>query len=576
MNSYLDVFEDDIWEEKPETFVNFVYKIVKHPPLSDLQIDIGERMSQVLRYETLVELYGEAEAQRLWDKTARDLCLIIGKGGSKNLITQLSFLYIIYTLLCMKSPQDYYEKPPDDNIDLVNMATSSRQASNGFFNKIVSMVKRVDWFAGKYHPRAIDISFDKHITLHSLHSQPEAAEALNIMAVVLDEVDSPEVDGQEMYQYLSGTVTSRYPELGKVAMLSFPRSKQGFIMNFYDKAVGKNKIVEQKSHTYKYDNSLPDGTPDNEFTITWEEETPISYRSDTVYCAKYPAYKVNPKTNLEQYKTALDDNPDDALMRFFAVPPESAEAAFFKNHKKLETIFSESNGWEYGDLNILPKEDTNYYIHVDLSQVKDRTVVALGHVDEWREIDQGLQSGEPKPFIKIDLFRVWEPTRADPVDHNEVMDFVMMLCKKFRVVKVTFDQWGSHDKIRYLNEVGVYAEKKSLGRSEYMEFSQVVSEMRLSGPYDERLLTELKNLVILRTGKVDHPDRHHNDISEAVCGVIRNCVELEDPGTKIKVVSLSTLKKEQRERELQNPPSAGTVKDIPQDIQKWLNSFKTI
>ena len=64
------------------------------------------------------------------------------------------------------------------------MATSARQATNGFFNKILATVKRVDWFAGKFHPRAIDISFDKHITLHSLHSQPEAAEALNIMAVV--------------------------------------------------------------------------------------------------------------------------------------------------------------------------------------------------------------------------------------------------------------------------------------------------------------------------------------------------------------------------------------------------------
>lgn len=574
MNEYLDALEDDIWEEKPLNFVDFVYHIVKHPPLSAIQIDIGERMSQVLRYDTLEDLYGKDEAKRLWDKTARDLCLIIGKGGSKNLVTQLSFLYIVYILLCMKSPQEYYEKPPDDNIDLVNMATSARQAQNGFFNKILATVKRVDWFAGKFHPRAIDISFNKHITLHSLHSQPEAAEALNIMAVVLDEVDSPEIDGNEMYQYLSGTVTSRYPVLGKVCMLSFPRSKDGFIMTYYDKMVGKNKVVKKFVHTYKYDNNLPDGIEDNEFTVEWEEETPISYMADNVYCAKYPAFRVNPKTELEQYKMAIMTDYDDSLMRFFAVPPDASENAFFKNHQKLEEIFAYPNGWD-NDLLIEPKPDTNYYIHVDLSQVKDRTVVGLGHVEEWSVVDQGVMNNDPKPHIVIDLFRVWEPTRSDPVDHNQVMDFVLLLCKKFRVLKVTFDQWGSLEKIRYLNECGIYAEKQSLGRGEYQEFAQVVSELRLKGPYDERLLTELKHLVILPTGKVDHPDRHHNDISEAVCGVIRNCVENENPSSEVKVVTLGSLKRQKDERELRALGGSRKV-DMPPDIRKWLDQFGTI
>ena len=575
MNEYLDALEDDIWEEKPYPFAEFCVEIIGNKSVAPLQVDIAERMSQILRKDTLEELWGPEEAERLWAKTAKDNCLIIGKGGSKNFITQLAFLYIVYTLLCMKDPQGYYGRDPDDNIDLVNMATSARQAANGFFNKMKSIVERVDWFAGKFHSRQQDIAFNKHITLHSLHSQPEAAEALNILAVVLDEVDSPEIDGSRMYDYLSGTVTSRYPTLGKVVMLSFPRSKDGFIMTFYDDAVRDNKIVTEVSHTYKLDNSLPDGIEENEFTVTWTEEEALGTIYDNVYCAKYPAYKVNPIADIEGYKMAFMRDIDDALMRFFAVPPDAQENAFFKNHQKLETIFAHANGWDRGDLIIEPQEDINYYIHVDLSQVRDRTVVALGHVEDWRTIDQGLDASEPKPYIKIDLFRVWNPTRADPVNHNEVMDFVLMLCKKFRVVKVTFDQWGSLEKIRYLNEVGIYAEKKSLGRAEYMEFAQVVSELRLEGPYDEDLLTELKNLVILNTGKVDHPDRHHNDISEAVCGVIRNCVENENPGTQIKVISLATLKQHQQERELQASRIDGTV-EMPADIKKWLSSFGTI
>lgn len=344
-------------------------------------------------------------------------------------------------------------------------------------------------------------------------------------------------------------------------------------MSFYDSVVGNQKIVETKTYTYKLDATLEDGIPENEFTVSWTEETPTGFKYDNVYCAKYPAYVVNPIAKMEGYKMAFMRDIDDALMRFFAVPPDAAENAFFKNHEKLEKIFSKDNGWNDGIVTV-PKEDTNYYIHIDLSQVKDRTVVALGHVEEWIQYD-GALTEDAKPHIVIDLFRVWEPTRANPVNHGEVMDFVVELCRRFKVFKVTFDQWGSFDKIRYLNELGVYAEKQSLARPEYQEFLMAVGEMRLEGPYDERLLTELKHLVILPTGKIDHPDRHHNDISEAVCGVIRNCVENETQNTTIKIVSLDRLRKEKTERELREGNNPAMV-DMPPDIRKWLQSMKAI
>lgn len=578
MHDYLDALEGDVWEEKPLSFKDFCSDIIGNNRVAPLQCDIGERMSQILRKDTLEDLYGPEEAERLWKKTAKDNCLIIGKGGSKNFITQLAFLYIIYILLCMKDPQGYYGRDPDDNIDLVNMATSARQASNGFFNKMVSIVKRVSWFAGKFHPRQQDISFDKHVTLHSLHSQPEAAEGLNILAVVLDEVDSPEIDGSNMYDYLSGTVTSRFPDLGKVVMLSFPRSKEGFIMNFYNNAVGDNKVVEKKSHTYKLDVNLPDGLEENEFTVEWTEEHVIAPKYDNVYCAKYPAYVVNPIAQLEGYKMAFLRDIDDALMRFFAVPADAADNAFFKNHDKLARIFAHENGYQESDSSVVchPQPDTNYYIHVDLSQVADRTVVALGHVDKWVTFDTGsLEDEEPQPHIIVDLFRVWEPSRADPVNHNEVMQFVRDLCKKFNVQRVTFDQWHSFEHVRKLTELGIQAEKKSLARAEYMEFAAAVADERLEGPNDERLLDELKHLVILPTGKIDHPNRHHNDISEAVCGVIRNCVEFESPDSELQLVTLDSLMKSQRERKLQTETHEAIV-DMPEDIKAFLRAMKAI
>lgn len=572
-NEFLDVLKGDIWEERPLSFVRFCEEIIGNKSVAPLQVDIGERMSQILRYETLVDLHGKDEADRLWAKTAKDNCLIIGKGGSKNFITQLAFLYIIYTLLCMKDPQGYYGRDPDDNIDLVNMATSARQASNGFFNKMVSIVKRVPWFQGKFHPRAIDISFDKHITLHSLHSRPEAAEALNILAVVLDEVDSPEVDGKEMYDYLSGTVTSRFPDLGKVVMLSFPRSKDGFIMNFYNDAVGDRKIVTEVTRTFKLDSSLPDGVAENEFDISWEEEVVTGTKYDNVYCAKYPAYKVNPIAQLDGYTMALYRDPDDALMRFFANPPAADENAFFRNHEKLHLAFSQQNGWQDDSIVCHPNPDANYYIHVDLSSVSDSTVVAMSHIEKWVQVDMGSMQSDPKPLFGVDLLRVWKPTRTNPVNHSEVVDFVMQLCKKFNVQLVTFDQWHSFDHIRHLNEVGIRAEKKSLALAEYIELRMAIMEERLLGPSDDDLLDELKKLIIIN-GKVDHKARHHNDMAEAICGSVRNCIENEIQDSAVQIITLKNIYQAENNAQLRKLEEPGRV--APSDIKEWINGFRSI
>lgn len=576
LNDFLEVLEDNIWEEKPLPLDKFITDILQHPPLSPIQFNIATAMSQVLKYETLVDLYGKDRADELWKFTKKDIALILGKGAGKNATTQIAFLYIVYQLLCLKSPQEYYGKPPDDNIDIVNMATSARQATNGFFNKMAAMVRRIPWFAGKYRERTNDLRFDKYVTIHSLHSEPEGAEALNILAACLDEVDSPEIDGAKMYEYLSATVSSRFATLGKIAMLSFPRSRNGFIMTFYNDSI-LGKIERRMSHTYKLDNNLPDGIEGNEFVVEWIEEEPTGYKFDNVYAAKYPSYLVNPTKTLEDYKMEVYRDPVNALMRFFAHPPDSDENAFFKNHQKLEAIFTEENGWRYDEIAVRAKPETNYYIHVDLSQVADRTVVALGHVDGWEQVDFGSGVTEAKPFIVIDLFRVWKPDRQNPVDHNQVMDFIFELTRKFPVAKVTFDQWQSFDKIQRLSEAGIVAEKKSLARPEYQEFAMTVSDLRLKGPKDKDLLEELKNLVIINN-KVDHPNKHHNDISEAICGVIRNCVENEVADSGVDIVTLSVLRQRQNEAEQNQEKKqlAQQKPELPPDIADWLQGLAAL
>lgn len=575
---FIDVLDpsSNVWEEVPVPLEEFIYskEYLNHPPLSEVQMDIAHSMSQILKKETLDELYDEKTSEHLWSITKKDLFLLLSKGSGKNTITQIAFLYIIYQLLCMRSPQEYYSKPLDDNIDIVNMATNARQAVNGFFNKFKAMVKSCQWFNGKWQERTNDLRFDKFVTLHSLHSRPESAEALNIIACCLDEIDSPDLDGEEMYNYLSGTVTSRYPKLGKVACLSFARSSEGFIMNHYNDSVAE-KIVHEKSHKYKLNNELPDGIEENEFVVRWTEDEVISYKYDNVLALKYPAYIVNPMMGIEDYKMACYQNLDDALMRFFAVAPNAENDAFFKNHAKLELALSNHNGWNKNteEFEIQNEYANQYFIHVDLAKKIDRAAVAMGHVSKYVQMNMGAETLSPSPVVKIDLLRYWTPSATQEVDFAEIRDFILELSKRFNVRKVTFDQWGAHQMVEHLVQAGVPAEKFSLAVPEYTELRLTISEQRLEAPEDDELLTEMKNLIVNKVGKVDHKPGFHNDLTEAICGATIHCVRSATGAGEIEVLTLADIKDRMDQSEYYQAALTQERMSMPNEMKNFIDQI---
>ena len=588
-SDFLEALSDDEFEEVPVDLQTFLYSkdYFGLPKLSAIQEEIVERGSQIYKKETLAKLHGHEKANWIMDnRTTMFLLLMLGKGSGKDFISRIICVYSVYKLLCLRDPAAYYGKPSGDQIDIVNMAINARQALNVFFNALVKDFKKIPWFEGKFKDRMNDITFQygsKNVVMHSLHSSYEAAEGLNILIAVLDEIDGFEVEGQSdaIYDALSGTVTSRFPDFGKVICLSFPRKKDGFMMRTYQDAVLR-KESHPFEHTYLLNEDLPPGTPNNEFTVHWLEDEILGYKYTNFFALKAPTFRVNPTRKIEDYKMAFykdyQKNTQDTLMRVCANLPDADEQAFFKNHEKLERLFSARNGWENGELRIAPDFGNEYYIHVDLSKVSDRCVVAMGHVDHWEQVSMGATYSTPQPYISVDLFRVWEPTRTDPVDHGQVRDFIIMLSKKFNVMKVTFDQWGSFDMIEYLNNVGITAEKNSLSREEYQEFAVVVGEERLIAPSDERLLRELKNLIIIN-GKVDHPKGkdQYNDISEACCGVINNCVENARESRDMEIVTLSTLNKGGLQPNVRHATVENRAKrEMPDDIRQILDGLGAI
>lgn len=534
----IDILDGEEFEEKPVDLQTFVTHpdYLGLPPLSELQYTLIEKSSQVYKESTLKKLFGEEEGSRTYNQTCTEVVAQLGKGSGKDYCSTIAVAYIVHLLLCLKNPATYYGKPPGDSIDIINIAINSQQAQNVFFKGFKTRIDRSPWFAGKYESKASEIKFDKSITVYSGHSEREAFEGYNVLVVVLDEISGFATEnttgheqaktGSAIYDMYRASVDSRFPDFGKVILLSFPRYKNDYIQQRYEDVVAEKEVVV-RTHKFKLNDDLPDGTVGNEFDIDWEEDHIISYKYPKMYALKRPTWEVNPTRSIDDFKTSFYKNSLDALGRFACMPPEMIDA-FFKSREKVEKAFNNTGLAvdKFGRLEewFQPDLEKKYFIHVDLAQKHDHCAVAMGHVEKWVNVRVTNEYSQPAPIISIDAIRYWTPTAEKSVDFTEVKDYILSLkTRGFNIGVCTFDRWNSHDMMQQLKTYGINTEILSVAKKHYDDMAMVILEERLNGPHIPLLIDELLQLKIMRD-KVDHPRKGSKDLADAVCGAVFNSI----------------------------------------------------
>jgi hypothetical protein len=534
----IDMLDGEEFDEKPVDLKTFVRspEYLGLPELSDYQYTLIEKSSQIYKESTLIKLFGEEEGRIRFKQTANEVVAQLGKGSGKDYCSTIAVSYIVYLLLCLKDPATYYGKPPGDSIDIINIAINSQQASNVFFKGFKTRIDKSPWFAGKYNDKASEVKFDKAITVHSGHSEREAWEGYNVIVVILDEISGFAIDnttgheqaktGAAIYDMYRASVDSRFPDFGKVILLSFPRYKNDYIQQRYNAVVADKETII-RDHNFKMDEDLPDGTQGNEFSIEWEEDHILSYKIPRVYALKRPTWEVNPVRKIDDFKVAFFTNPMDALSRFACMPPDAVDA-FFKSREKVEKAFNKAHFAvdNFGRLEdwFIPDPDKEYFIHVDLAQKHDHCAVAMGHVNKWVNIKVTDTYSQPAPIVEIDAVRFWTPTKDKSVDFTEVKDYILSLkTRGFKIRVCTFDRWNSHDMMQQLKQYGINTEILSVAKKHYDDMAMIVAEERLSGPHIQLLIDELLQLKIMRD-RVDHPRKGSKDLADAVCGAIYNAI----------------------------------------------------
>lgn len=587
-SEFLSVLDDTPFEEDPVDLDTFLHdpRYLDQPSLSQIQRDLVEAMSQIYKQEDLIRFMGEEAGRAHYKKyTKAEVLLQLGKGSGKDHTSTIGCAYLVYKLMCLKDPARYFGKPPGDAIDIINIAINAQQAKNVFFKNFKQKIQRSPWFAGKYDAKADLIEFDKMITVYSGHSERESHEGLNLILAILDEIsgfaqtnesgNENAKTGDAIYKAFRASVDSRFPDFGKVVLLSFPRYPGDFISKRYDEVVAE-KDVEIRSHTFTINEDLPPDAPDNQFTIEWKEDHIISYKYPGIYAIKRPTWEANPTRKIDDFKIAFLTDYADAMQRFACMPSFHSDA-FFKDKAILERAMITRNpidshkriepAWE-------PSEDVHYFLHADLAQKHDKCAIAIAHVDKWVQVRTFNDYTQIHPFVVVDAVVWWEPRKEGPVNLADVKDWIVNFRRQgFRIGMVTFDRWQSFDIQQELKSVGINADTLSVGKKHYEDLAMLYYEQRVVMPHIDLLLEEMSELRIVNDRKVDHPRKGSKDLSDAVTGAVYNAIALtpRNLNQEVQIHDWKSVTKEQ-ERKMDEsvikPPPPMTA-----EVEDYLDAF---
>jgi len=174
--------------------------------------------------------------------------LMAGQGSGKDTCSILIGLRIVYLLQCLRSPQEYFKMDKNSFIDSINVAQNADIAKNIYFSTLSNILRSAPLF-NVDGPEKIPVritqqtvTFPKNVRLISGNSENESWQGYTPILIILDEIDafkseqelqrshSLRSEGAEgVYNTAKSLVQSRFPGLGKIICLSWPRFRGSFI-----------------------------------------------------------------------------------------------------------------------------------------------------------------------------------------------------------------------------------------------------------------------------------------------------------------------------------------------------------
>jgi hypothetical protein len=454
-----------------------------------------------------------------------------GKGSGKDRTVAKMQAYLIYKLMCLRNPQGFLRRiyncsiADGDAIDIVNVSINARQAENVYFRKFKSIIKMVkdadglNWFEKRgvvleegVHLQTTEAFFPNDIFVHSLNSETNTGEGLNILFAAIDEFGGWKgiENANNLLDNIISSAKSRFKTLAKVCILSY---------NYYPN--------DPMDMLYK--------------TNTKDDDVEI-------YKSKKKSWEVNPFLSKSDFKREYSRNPEKAKMQY-ECESDQKQGGYISKKYMIEKMYE--SGLENpfldditscSDLDLLSikfkksfiPSDGYYIMHIDLATGKKRVRgidcagVTLSHMEAMSpKLDNTLKKDLMKNGVVFDTFEseytsmrkgvvidmhLQVYSDGHEIEFNNFRMFIMRLRELgFNIYMVTYDGWESRDSIQILNREGIESMKHSVDTSNesYDLMKSLIYQQLIKTYYSPIIDRELKELIINDKGKVDHPERSY-------------------------------------------------------------------
>jgi hypothetical protein len=521
-HSHEKSFDDEIWLEKPVCVEEFCEKYIGEK-LFPVQAGFAEEMT--------------GTDPMVWSNKYEGGVAYWGKGSGKDRTIAKIQLYVKYKLLCMKNPQRTLREVygcsigDEDAIDCGNMSINARQALSVYFKKFKSMLLMVNnpntgmnWFAEKgvdlregYDIQAVQVIFPHNITAHSLNSETNTGEGLNLFFVTIDEFGTfPAEKGFELLDAVQDTATSRFQDFSKVCVISYKYHHNDPMDILYNKEKNNPKMYTSRASTWE----VNIGRSKKDFASRYfrnPEKAEMTYEC---------------KGGVEQGGYVTKKYMISRIYDYGLENPIKGDLVSIDSSHLNSLIFKE---WFKGKPGVI------YAVHVDLAKGKvddrgDAAGLSLVHPEKIiPKIDSDLKKSlasegiviydigleTAKKGMVVDLSFQLVARKVLEVEFAEIRKFIMMLRSKYKfdIRYVTYDGYQSTESIQILNNNGINADVLSVDKDNksYDLWKELMYQQIFKSYPNEIAKREYRELMINDRGLVDHPEKSWDrEIAEGI------------------------------------------------------------
>ena len=488
------------------------------------------------------------------------------RGLGKSEICVAIMCYLLYRVMCLKNPLEYYHMKPTEKIVFAFMNIKLDLAEEIANSKFQNSIKLSPWFlargtiSGRYqkywepNPKyCIDIK---------IGSQADDLIGLPVYCPMFDEISfirNQNIDVQKekainMIDTAIGGMMTRFIHNGKNPTLLLLASSKRSEKSFLEEHI-KTKLASEPENVMIVDepvwNVKPKGTySDKTFPLAVGNKFLVSQiLKDTDNVNEYiqRGYRIiYPPIDL---RAQFLDDMDRALCDFAGISSTqlskyiSGEAVKDCINKNLTNPFTKEiievgNGkddrLEYKDFFDLSRVSSDMkskplYIHLDMSISGDMTGIA-GTWIKGKKPSKNEKEQSKDLFFELAFAVSVKAPKGRQISFEKNRNFIRWLKEQgFNIREISTDTFQSYDLRQQLEAEGFTCSIQSVDRVEpnshvcipYQFLKNVIYEQRLEMFEDNALIEELVNLERdINTGKVDHPTGFRKDCCDSLCGSV--------------------------------------------------------